>query len=176
MKLSRNGQIVVSIAFTASLLLSGIGFAQAKAVESKYQEQSKQMELYRQELNEAQSLIQENTSYKAAYECVQVERDQLQKQVDELSKWKSLGQFVITYYWPGEDQYGKLTSTGSIAQEGKTIAVDPTVIPYGSTIKINGNEYLAEDCGGVIKGNKIDIFVENPKHQKQSVEIYIKEK
>ncbi|MBS7123631.1 MAG: hypothetical protein KH086_04565 [Coprobacillus sp.] len=86
MKLSRNGQIVVSIAFTASLLLSGIGFAQAKAVESKYQEQSKQMELYRQELNEAQSLIQENTSYKAAYECVQVERDQLQKQVDELSK------------------------------------------------------------------------------------------
>lgn len=86
MKLSRNGQIVVSIAFTASLLLSGIGFAQAKAVESKYQEQCKQMELYRQELNEAQSLIQENTSYKAAYECVQVERDQLQKQVDELSK------------------------------------------------------------------------------------------
>ena len=86
MKLSRNGQIVVSIAFTASLLLSGIGFAQAKSVEAKYEEQTKQLELYKQELNEAQSLIQENTSYKAAYECVQVERDQLQKQVDELSK------------------------------------------------------------------------------------------
>ena len=176
MKLSRNSQIILSVIFTGSLIVGGAGFAQAKAVESKYQEQCKQMELYRQELNEAQSLIQENTSYKAAYECVQVERDQLQKQVDELSKWKSLGQFVITYYWPGEDQYGKLTSTGSIAQEGKTIAVDPTVIPYGSTIKINGNEYLAEDCGGVIKGNKIDIFVENTKHQKQSVETYIKEK
>ena len=86
MKLSRNGQIVVSIAFTASLLLSGIGFAQAKSVEAKYEEQTKQLELYKQELNEAQSLIQENISYKAAYECVQVERDQLQKQVDELSK------------------------------------------------------------------------------------------
>ena len=176
MKLSRNSQIILSVIFTGSLIVGGAGFAQAKAVESKYQEQCKQMELYRQELNEAQSLIQENTSYKAAYECVQVERDQLQKQVDELSKWKSLGQFVITYYWPGEDQYGKLTSTGSIAQEGKTIAVDPTVIPYGSTKKINGNEYLAEDCGGVIKGNKKDILLENPKKQKQSVEIYIKEK
>lgn len=176
MKLSRNSQIILSVIFTGSLIVGGAGFAQAKAVESKYQEQCKQMELYRQELNEAQSLIQENTSYKAAYECVQVERDQLQKQVDELSKWKSLGQFVITYYWPGEDQYGKLTSTGSIAQEGKTIAVDPTVIPYGSIIKISGNEYIAQDCGAAIKGNKIDIFVENPKHQKQSVEIYIKEK
>ena len=166
MKLSRNSQIILSVIFTGSLITGGAGFAEAKATESKYQEQCKQMELYKQE----------NTSIQAKYECIQVERDQLQKEVDELSKWKSLGQFVITYYWPGEDQYGKLTSTGSIAQEGKTIAVDPTVIPYGSTIKINGNEYLAEDCGGAIKGSKIDIFVENPKRQKQSVEIYIKEK
>lgn len=67
-----------------------------------------------------------------------------------------------------------MTSTGAIAKEGKTIAVDPAVIPYGSVVKINGNEYVAEDCGGAIKGNKIDIFVEKPKHQKYTVEIYIK--
>lgn len=176
MKLSRNSQIILSVIFTGSLIVGGAGFAEAKATESKYQEQCKQMELYKQELNEAQATIQENTSIQAKYECIQTERDQLQKQVDELSKWKALGQFTITYYWPGEDKYGSLTSTGVIAQEGKTIAVDPEIIPYGSIIKINGNEYLAEDCGGAIKGNKIDIFVENPKHQKQSVEIYIKEK
>lgn len=75
---------------------------------------------------------------------------------------------------PGEDQYSRLTSTGAIAEEGRTIAVDPTIIPYGSIVKINGNEYLAEDCGGAIKGNKIDIFVDSPKTQKYTVEIYIK--
>lgn len=67
-----------------------------------------------------------------------------------------------------------MTSTGAIAKEGKTIAVDPSVIPYGSTVLIDGKEYLAQDCGGDIKGNKIDVFVESPKLQKYQVEIYIK--
>ena len=67
-----------------------------------------------------------------------------------------------------------MTSTGVIAQEGKTIAVDPEIIPYGSIIKINGNEYFAEDYGGAIKGNRIDIFVENPTIKKYSVEVYIR--
>lgn len=67
-----------------------------------------------------------------------------------------------------------MASTGVTAVEGKTIAVDPTVIPYGSTILINGNEYIAEDCGGAIKGNKIDVFVENPKMEKQVTEVYLK--
>nr|DAY70760.1 MAG TPA: 3D containing protein [Caudoviricetes sp.] len=39
---------------------------------------------------------------------------------------------------------------------------------------IDGKEYLAQDCGGDIKGNKIDVFVESPKLQKYQVEIYIK--
>ncbi len=67
-----------------------------------------------------------------------------------------------------------MTSTGAIAEEGKTVAVDPDVIPYGSIIRINENEYIAQDCGAAIKGNKIDIFVESPKQQKYQVEIYIK--
>ena len=65
-------------------------------------------------------------------------------------------------------------STGVIAQEGKTIAVDPSIIPYGSTVLIDGKEYLAQDCGGAIKGNKIDIFSEYPKQERYQVEIYIK--
>lgn len=44
-------------------------------------------------------------------------------------------------------------------QAGRTIAVDPDVIPLGSTVKIDGQEYVAEDTGGAIQGNRIDIFV-----------------
>lgn len=174
MRLSRKGVITLGFAFVVAIILSGVGFAKAYSIQAAYDEQSQQMQLYKDELNEAQASIQENTKYKAMYECIQVERNQLQEQVDELSKWKALGQFTITYYWPGEDIYGSLTSTGVIAQEGKTIAVDPSIIPYGSTVLIDGKEYLAQDCGGTIKGNKIDIFSEYPKQERYQVEIYIK--
>lgn len=51
-----------------------------------------------------------------------------------------------------------ITSTGTLATPGRTVAVDPTVIPYGSRIIIDGKTYIAEDCGGSIKGAAIDIF------------------
>lgn len=54
MKLSRNGQIVLSALFVASLVLGGAGFAQAKATQIAYQEQTKQIKLYKDELNEVQ--------------------------------------------------------------------------------------------------------------------------
>lgn len=86
MKLTRNGQIVLSVAFVGSLLFGGVGYAEAKVTESKYQEQSAQMQLYREELNDAQSQLKEDASYKARYECIQIEKQQLEKQVEELSK------------------------------------------------------------------------------------------
>ena len=50
MKLSRNGQIVLSALFVASLVLGGAGFAQAKATQIAYQEQTKQIKLYKDNL------------------------------------------------------------------------------------------------------------------------------
>lgn len=54
-----------------------------------------------------------------------------------------------------------ITSTGTTPKVGRTIAVDPNVIPYGTKVYIPslGRTYIAEDCGGAIKGNKIDIFM-----------------
>ena len=43
--------------------------------------------------------------------------------------------------------------------EGRTIAVDPSVIPYGTQVIIGGHVFTAEDCGGAIKKNRIDIYV-----------------
>lgn len=51
-----------------------------------------------------------------------------------------------------------ITATGTKATAGRTIAVDPNTIPLGSQVIINGNIYIAEDTGGAIKGNKIDMF------------------
>ena len=74
----------------------------------------------------------------------------------------SLGEFRVTAYCPCSDCCGEwadgITYTGAIATENHTIAVDPSVIPLGSTVEINGIEYTAEDIGGAIKGNKADIF------------------
>ncbi|XQY91164.1 LysM peptidoglycan-binding domain-containing protein [Metabacillus sp. HB246100] len=42
----------------------------------------------------------------------------------------------------------------------KVIAVDPNVIPLGSTVHVEGyGEAVAGDTGGAIKGNKIDLFM-----------------
>ena len=52
------------------------------------------------------------------------------------------------------------TATGKTPEVGKTIGVDPEVIPYGSTVKIDGEVYEAQDTGAY-KGNLIDILCES---------------
>ncbi len=75
---------------------------------------------------------------------------------------RSLGIFKLTAYCPCRictGIYGKgITSTGTRATANRTIAVDPRVIPYGSSVEINGKNYIAEDSGSAIKKYKIDIF------------------
>lgn len=70
--------------------------------------------------------------------------------------------YTLTAYCPCSICCGQwangITSTGTVATAGRTIAVDPRVIPYGTEVIINGNTYVAEDCGGAIKGNRIDVY------------------
>ena len=79
------------------------------------------------------------------------------------AKLKDLGVFKITHYCPCSICCGPyangITSTGVTAVTNHTIAVDPSQIPYGSKVVINGQVYVAEDCGGAIKTNCIDIYV-----------------
>lgn len=53
-----------------------------------------------------------------------------------------------------------ITATGTRPRWG-TIAVDPRIIPYGTKVYIPkfNMTFVAEDCGGGIKGNRIDIFM-----------------
>ena len=76
----------------------------------------------------------------------------------------SLGEFKIYHYCACKACCGKtngITATGTVATAGRTIAVDPEVIPLGSVVVIDGHEYIAEDTGGAIKGKKIDMFCES---------------
>lgn len=95
----------------------------------------------------------------------------------------SMGNFKLTAYCACSYCCGQwangITATGTTATQGRTIAVDPSVIPYGTEVVINGNTYIAEDCGGAIKNNKIDIYFDS--HQDalnfgiQYADVYIKE-
>lgn len=76
---------------------------------------------------------------------------------------RKLGRFTLSWYSPkelGKSSPSQLrTSTGTVPKEGRTIAVDPKVIPYGSIVYIQDYGYfIAEDCGGDIKSNRIDVF------------------
>lgn len=77
----------------------------------------------------------------------------------------NMGDFKVTYYWPGEDEWGYQTATGVQSCHLYTVAVDPDVIPLGSKILINGEEYIAVDTGGAVKGDVVDIFTEYPIHE-----------
>ena len=79
-------------------------------------------------------------------------------------QWQRLGQFKITHYccekYPHICNAGPpyKTALGTTPHVGGC-AVDPKKIPLGSYVKINGVVYHAEDTGGAIKGNRIDLVV-----------------
>lgn len=76
---------------------------------------------------------------------------------------QSLGVFSITAYCTcriccGVYSGRNRTASGTVPTSNRTIAVDTSVIPFGTRVVINGQVYVAEDRGGAIKGNRIDMF------------------
>lgn len=66
-----------------------------------------------------------------------------------------IGEYEVTAY-----AGGSLTATGTVPRPYRTVAVDPQVIPYGTILYIEGvGEVVAEDCGGAIKGQRLDIYL-----------------
>ncbi|OME55477.1 hypothetical protein BSK59_13445 [Paenibacillus odorifer] len=61
----------------------------------------------------------------------------------------------------GDKEYG-ITSSGKRTKEGRTIAADTKLFPYGTILYIEGvGERVVEDTGGAIKGYKLDVFFED---------------
>lgn len=78
-----------------------------------------------------------------------------------------VGNFRISHYCACSKccgQYVGKTAWGGKLTPGYTIAVDPAVIDKLSTVIIDGyGVRVAEDCGGAIKGNRIDVAVSSHK-------------
>lgn len=124
--------------------------------------------LVRKLSNANKDLSEVNKELNKAYSKI----EELQCDLKALSTFSSkykMGRFEVTAYSPYDNVSGmenngnpNVTSTGAKPTNG-TIAVDPKVIPYGSKIIIiyedgTVEKGRAEDCGGAIKGNIIDVF------------------
>lgn len=103
---------------------------------------------------------------------------------DTETEYIPLGRFKVSHYCiePHKHICGTgtgLTKLGTKVHPG-SLSVDPRIIPLGSTVMINGVEYIAEDTGGAIKGNKVDMAVATHKEALQKgvyyAEIYLKVK
>jgi len=77
--------------------------------------------------------------------------------------------FIATAYSADDRVQGtnSTTATGTEVREG-IIAVDPDIIPLGTDIEIKGmGLFVAEDTGGKIKGNRIDIYFDSKEKAKE---------
>ncbi|HDR7671822.1 TPA: cell surface protein, partial [Bacillus wiedmannii] len=79
---------------------------------------------------------------------------------------------------PGQHVYTKMGDDLTANPNLKVIAVDPSVIPLGSKVYVEGyGPAEARDTGGAIKGNKIDVFVPSKEVSRnwgvQTVKIYV---
>ncbi|TDF94534.1 LysM peptidoglycan-binding domain-containing protein [Paenibacillus piri] len=94
---------------------------------------------------------------------------------------------TLTAYTAGVESTGKsashpqygITYSGSKAEEGRTIAVDPAIIPLGSTVYIDGvGIRTAEDTGSAVRGARIDVFMDDVSQAihfgvKRNVKVYV---
>ena len=98
---------------------------------------------------------------------------------EDVPELKDLGTFQ--YFWYCREEYPHICNDGApyltkmeTKPTDKTVAVDPNVVPLGSTLYINGEYYKAEDTGGNIKGNRIDFNCASHSQALQNGKGYVK--
>lgn len=99
---------------------------------------------------------------------------------EAVGAYRYIGECAITAYCPCAECCGRwadgVTASGLPAGPG-IVAVDPDVIPLGSTVIIDGMKYLAADTGSGVEGLHIDIFLasheETVAHGVRTAEVWV---
>jgi 3D (Asp-Asp-Asp) domain-containing protein len=113
-------------------------------------------------------LFEPDLSFLLQDELPENEEKVVVEKVKEVEKEVEWFYFVASGYSANDSEQGtdSTTATGSEVRQG-IIAVDPDIIPLGSKVEIkNMGVFTAEDTGGKIKGNKLDIFFDSKKDAK----------
>jgi 3D (Asp-Asp-Asp) domain-containing protein len=104
---------------------------------------------------------------------IRIWQQQIEDNAEFKAEWRefmdklNVGEFEATAYAPLDPDAVEgmcysgdplVTATGARTTPGRTIAVDPDVIPMGARVFIPGvGVRVAEDRGGLIKGNRLDL-------------------
>lgn len=112
---------------------------------------------------------------------VRVNQPTEEKETEPTPTYKAM-EIVATAYCSCVKCCGKsdgITATGVEAKANRTVAADPKVLPYGTEILCGMGEFVVEDCGGAIKGNRVDFFFDTHeealKFGRQQFTIWVKE-
>ena len=116
------------------------------------------------------------------YRLLLLDKNNNVEKIYDLSKAKRM-KMIATAYYPGDPlawRDGTITFLGQKMQRG-IVAVDPKVIPLRTRLYISGYGYgYAGDTGSAIKGDRIDLGVNNAQEEKswmfREVTVYILEK
>ena len=164
-----------------------------KNLEKKLKMNGQKIDEYQKTLTKYESMMKD---YKAEVESLQKEIEKLKKSSEQAKKQPaSRGEakgltFKATAYDLSVASCGKAIGTkgygvtangtklsGKTRLQAMTVAVDPSVVPLGTKLKITFPKpyehftgiYTANDTGGKIKGRKIDVFMgdfrQNKAHQ-----------
>lgn len=168
---------VLALSIAGNIGLYAVGWAR----EARHQEESRQL---RAELRHVEAVrddaLEELGRMANDYAREKLARQEQAEAYEAVGAWEYVGECTITAYYPCAECCGRwvdgVTASGLPATPG-VVAVDPEVIPLGSTVIIDGMKYLAADTGSGVEGLHIDIFLasheETVAHGVRTAEVWV---
>ena len=168
---------VLALSLAGNVILYGIAWSR----EARHREETAQL---RTELRNVEAVrddaLEELGRMANDYALEAKARREQAEAYEAVGAYRYIGECTITAYCPCEQCCGRwadgVTASGLPAGPG-IVAVDPDVIPLGSTVVIDGQKYLAVDTRSGVTGNHIDICLasheETVAHGVRTAEVWV---